>query len=256
MRRLLLLIGCSLLVAGCGTQPATQGTKIPDPIEGNAAMSARIHTELGAGYYMRGQLGVALKELQIAVKAEPRYGPAYNVLGLVYSELGEKAAAEENFKRALEINPEDSDAQNNYGLFLCREKRQEEAIPHFLLALKNPLYKTPDLSYVNAAICSREMGDMKKAEEYFSRALGLQPNNAQALAGLARIADEQGQVDQAHVYLTRFMQVGQPDAETLLLGIKIERQRGDRQAEASYRSQLRNRFPKSKEAQAAESGQF
>lgn len=256
MGTVLKLLGAVLMLAGCATAPTDQGPKLPDQAEGNAGLSARIHTELGAGYYMRGQLGVALQELNIALKSDPRYGPAYNVRGLVYAELGEKGLAEESFKRALEINSQDSDAHNNYGLFLCRNQREEEAIQQFLLALKNPLYQTPDLSYVNAGICARQKGDNKRAEEYFTRALRIQPNNPQALVGMARLAHDQGKMEEAHAHLTRFMQVGQADADALLLGVKIERQRGDREAEASYRSQLRNRFPKSKEAEAAESGQF
>ncbi len=256
MRTIIKVLALGALLSGCASTPSPEGPSVPEPAQSNAALSAKIHTELGAGYYTRGQLGVALQELNIALKAEPRYGPAYNVRGLVYAELNEKALAEESFKRALEINPQDSEAHNNYGLFLCRNKREEEAIQHFLQALKNPLYQTPDLSYVNAGICARQKGDNKRAEEFFSRALRIQPNNTQALVGMARLSQEQGRADDAHNYLTRFMQLGQPDADTLLLGVRIERQRGDRDAEASYRSQLRNRFPQSKEAKLVESGQF
>ena len=256
MRALLASLCALLLLAGCATSPTGQSSTVPEAPAGNVSLSARIHTELGALYYSRGQLGVALEELNVALKADPRFGPAYNVLGLVYAELGDNAVAEQNFKRALDINPQDSDAHNNYGRFLCTNKREEEAIRHFLLALRNPLYQTPDLSYVNAGVCARQKGDNKRAEEFFRRALLTQPNNAQALVNLARLAQEQGRYDEAHDHLTRFMQLSQPDAETLLLGVRIERQRGDREAEASYRAQLRNRFPESKEAQAVESGKF
>lgn len=256
MRPLIKILALSALLAGCASAPTSEGPAVPEREQSNASLSAQIHTELGAGYFSRGQLGVALQEVNIALKSDPRYGPAYNVRGLVYAELGEKGLAEESFKRALEINPQDSKAHNNYGLFLCRNQREEEAIQHFLLALKNPLYEEPDLSYVNAGICARQKGDNKRAEEFFTRALRIRPNNPQALVGMARLAQEQGRVEDAHNYLTRFMQLGQADADTLLLGVRIERQRGDREAEASYRSQLRNRFPQSKEAMAVESGQF
>ena len=41
---------------------------------------ARIHTELGAGYYEIGKLGIALQELNEAIEADPKYAPAYNTL--------------------------------------------------------------------------------------------------------------------------------------------------------------------------------
>jgi len=41
-----------------------------------------------------------------------------------------------------------------------------------------------------------------------------------------------------------------PPAEALYLGMCIERKLGDRQAEASYASQLRNRYPGAAETKA------
>ena len=50
------------------------------------------------------------------------------------------------------------------------------------------------------------------------------------------------------------MQQPTPPAEALYLGMCIERKLGDRSAEASYVSQLRNRFPDSAEAKAIPPG--
>jgi type IV pilus assembly protein PilF len=42
----------------------------------------------------------------------------------------------------------------------------------------------------------------------------------------------------------------------LWLGVRIERRLGDRNSEASYALQLRNRFPDSREARALLAGQY
>ena len=73
-------------------------------------------------------MGVALEEVGIALRADPNYGPAHNVAGLVYGRLKEDRLAQQSFERALRINPLDSDANNNYGLFLCQRQREEEGI--------------------------------------------------------------------------------------------------------------------------------
>ncbi|PZP49995.1 MAG: type IV pilus biogenesis/stability protein PilW [Azospira oryzae] len=243
----------AVTLAGCA-QPLSRVQHVPEQVQTPSRYRAEVHTQLGAGYYSRGQLGVALQELSAALEADSSYGPAYNVLGLVYAALGEPQLAEQNFARALSINPDDSEAHNNYGLFLCQRGREQEGIRHFLQAVRNPLYRTPEVAYVNAGDCARRVGDMQRAEEYFEKALRLQPAQPQALRAMAAIAYGKGRFDEAHTYLTRFMQVAQPDAESLALGVRIERQRGDREAEASYAAQLRNRFPQSKEARALESG--
>ena len=92
--------------------------------ETDARTRARLHTELASGYFELGNMGVALEEVNIAVRADENYGPAYNVAGLVYAELKEDRLAQQNFERALRVNPLDSDANNNYGRFLCDRKRE------------------------------------------------------------------------------------------------------------------------------------
>ncbi len=50
------------------------------------------------------------------------------------------------------------------------------------------------------------------------------------------------------------MQQPAPPADALYLGMCIERKMGDRSSEASYVSQLRNRYPESAEAKAIPPG--
>ena len=243
---LLALAGCAMAPSRAVLKPAVTTTGE----EGTMLTRARVHTELAAGYFELGSMGVALEEVREALRADANYGPAYNVAGLVYAELKEERLAQENFQRALRINPLDSDANNNYGRYLCERKREAEGIKYFLAALSNPLYAKPDLSFVNAGVCSRRRGDIASAETYFLNALKVRPDQPQALYNLADIAYARGNYAQAKDYLTGVMQVVQPTAETLWLALRIERRLGDQNAEASYGMQLRRQFPNSKEANA------
>jgi type IV pilus assembly protein PilF len=52
------------------------------------------------------------------------------------------------------------------------------------------------------------------------------------------------------------MQAAAATAEALWLGVRVERRLGDRNSEASYALQLRNKFPNSREARALVAGQY
>jgi len=82
--------------------------------------STALHTQLAGAYYSRGQYKIAIEEANKALSTNPSYAPAYNVLGLVYMNLHEDKLAKENFERALEIEPKDSETHNNFGWFLCQ----------------------------------------------------------------------------------------------------------------------------------------
>ncbi|MDD5330079.1 MAG: type IV pilus biogenesis/stability protein PilW [Sulfuricella sp.] len=217
---------------------------------------AQIHTELGAAYFGRDQMGVALSELNEAVRLDSSYAPAYNILGLVYMALREDAKAEESFRRSLSLDSADSDAHNNYGWFLCQRGKSADSIAHFMVALKNPLYATPEKSYLNAGICARKNNNDADAEEFLMRSLRLQPRQPQALFHMADINFKRGNFNEAKNFINRYSQVAAPTIESLWLGLRIERKLGDRSAEASYGLQLRKMYPDAPETQALRAGKF
>jgi type IV pilus assembly protein PilF len=259
--RTLTTLSLIALVAACASSPKAPETptmpqqqpaaKAP---EMSPADRAKIHTELAAGYYERGQLDVALQELEMSIKLDPNLGRSYNVYGLVYSMLGEDAKAEQNFRRALQLAPQDSEIHQNWGWYLCTHGQARESIPEFEQAIRNPLYKTPEIALVNAGNCSTAFGDYASASVYFKRALAVSPGYPAAAYGLARITFQGGQAAEARGWMKVVMQQTSPGAEELLLGTCIERKLGDRNAEMSYASQLRNRYPDSNETKALATG--
>jgi len=251
----------AVLAAGCQSTPSTPSvpaTPIPLPPVKQPEVSpqerANLHAELGAGYYERGQMDIALQELKEAAALDPNNPRIYNYFGLVYAMLGENAQAEQNFRRALSLAPQDSDIRHNWGWFLCSTGRARESIPEFELALRNPLYRTPEVALVNAGRCSMSYGDNAAAESFFRRAQALAPNNVGANYGLALIAYRAGRQDEATSLLKRLMQQPTPNAEVLYLGMCIDRRGGDKVGEASYAAQLRSRFPDSAETKAIATG--
>lgn len=240
MNRLIVMFLSLALLAACSTtSDNSQGFK-----------SAKVHTELAGLYYQRGQLGIALDELKNAMNGDSDYAPAYNVRGLVNMALREDKNAEEDFKHSLDLDDTNSDTHNNYGWFLCQHDRAKEAIPQFMAALKNPLYTTPGLAYLNAGLCSRKAGNIKDAEDFLQKALQVQPGSTQALFALADLSFSNADYFSAKKYFADLSQKSDNlTAEQLWLGVRINRKIGDRNSEASYATQLRNRFPDARETQ-------
>jgi type IV pilus assembly protein PilF len=249
----------TLLLCACAApQPevpvADTGTIVGEV--GDPRNRARVHTELAAAYYSRGNLGVALEELRIAAAADPSFATAHSMFGLVYMELREQQLAEQSFQRALQLSPNDGDINHNFGWFLCQTKREPDSIKYFLQAIRNPLYATPWRSYTAAGVCSLRDNKVKDAEEFFQRALKAEPDEPSALLNLGQIRYRQGKMDEARRLVSRYNKLADPTAESLWLALRIERRAGERIAEQSYANQLRRRYPGSPEYQALQRGSF
>lgn len=243
-------------LAGCAGQPGG-GVGAADSEAGSENRErARAFTELAGAYFTRAQYKIALDELRKAITADSHFGPAYNVYGLIYMELAEDKLAEENFRRAIELDRNASDARSNFGWFLCTRGRYDEGLEQFGLALRNPLYAQPELAMANAGQCAEKKGDLALAEANLMKALKLQPDNPNALLKLAGLHFRQGRLAEAQRGLARHAEIAPPNAESLWLGVRLERRLGDRAQAAAYGLQLRKRFPDSNEARLLQAGQY
>ncbi|MGQ0443105.1 MAG: type IV pilus biogenesis/stability protein PilW [Methylophilaceae bacterium] len=248
--KLIYLLALMSFLSACVTDaPVGVGSNANDAVRDRA----RAHTDLGAAYLQQNKLEIALDEFLQATQISPTYALAFNGLGLVRSALGQDAEAEASFKKAIELQPGSSESRNNYGTFLCSRKRYDESIIQFLEAVKNPLYTTPNLAYANAGICADRNKDVKNAETYLNKALQIEPLTHSAAYQLAEIQFRRGDVSTAKKTLQNAI-VASPSAETLWLGVKIERALGDKNNEASYALQLRRQYPNSEQTQLLLSG--
>jgi type IV pilus assembly protein PilF len=256
-----LLLAAAALLAGCAGQPPglTEPSMDTGTISGEVGdprNRAKLHTELASLYYSRGSMGVALEELRIAVAADSGYAPAHGMFGVVYQELRENQLAEQSFDRALRLAPGDPDINHNYAWFLCQTKRERASIGYFMQAIRNPLYPMPWRSYSAAGQCSMRSSNLKEAEDFFQRALKLEPDEPTSLLNMGQIRYRQGDVNDARKLVSRYNKLVEPTAESLWLALRIERKGGARVAETGYANQLRRRFPDSAEYQALQRGAF
>ena len=232
------------------------GEPITESDEPDARKRARIRIELATGYFDQGQTSVALDQIKQAIAADPNFGAAYSLRGLVYMRLNDNALAEESFRRALQINPRDPDALHNYGFFVCQQGRHSEAVQLLSRALTSPLYGGQAKTLMMLGTCQLRMGQVPEAESSFSRAYELDPANPYVAYNLAALEFRRGELTKAQFVIRRLNNSEQANAESLWLGIKIERRMNNAQVVEQLAQQLERRFPRSKEWAAYQRGAF
>ena len=240
-------LSVSLLCAlelGCASVPDSDVTVPPG---GSINELAIVNTQLGLGYLRAGQMNLAWDRLNTALQADPDYAMAHNGMALVYDRLNEPTKAEKHFKRAVELDPSDSAAQTNYGVFLCDHKRIDEGEKYFMMAVENPLYDKPAIAYTNAGMCKLRADDPSAAETYFRAALRADPRFGVALLNMAQLSFDNGQYLPARAYMQRYEEVSRHNSRSLWLGIRIEKELGDKDAVSSFAMLLKASYPDSPE---------
>jgi type IV pilus assembly protein PilF len=156
----LLLMTLLVALAGCVTTgPGAPGSSGQAELKTASDFTdnqrrAQIRLELAINYYREGQLPVALDELKNALQSDPNLADAYGVRALIYMNMNETSLADENFKTAIRLAPNNPELTSNYGWFLCQNGRAAESIAYFEETLKSRTYQQPSKALNNAGLCS------------------------------------------------------------------------------------------------------
>lgn len=250
-----------VLAACTGTNFANNNSEVErsasdKPSLTGAREKAKVHVELGTAY-LEGNLGAALDEARIAVAYDRGYAPAHLLLGQVYALLEQYPQAQSAFEDAVSLAPGDPEVNNAYGWFLCNRNRQKEGVTRLEQAARNPYYRTPGRAWTNLGLCYLQIKDDAAAENAFLRADQLDPDNMQAKYHIAAISYRTGNLYRAREFATALNRRPEfQSAETLWLGVRIERKLGNRDAEQRYAILLTRNFPASNENQAYQQGKF
>ncbi|MGQ0620804.1 MAG: type IV pilus biogenesis/stability protein PilW [Panacagrimonas sp.] len=246
-RSLVLMLAAGLLMtAACVTVP--EEGSLPPRAEPDLLEAARLNTDIGIDYMRKGQLDAALEKLNRALSQNPGYALAQSSIAFVYARRGDAGLAETHYKQALQLESDNASTRNNFGVFLCGQKRYKDADKQFLQAAKNPKYIEPQKAWINAGVCARREPDLDRADAYFREALALRAEDPEALAQLASLAFERKDHLRTRAFLQRYEKVGPATAETLWLGAQAESALGDHAAADRYAARLKMEFPESEES--------
>lgn len=262
-----LFLACLLVtglsgISGCAsksidTGPSGGGVEVvTDSDEPEARKRARIRLELAVGYFEQGQTTIALDELKQSIASDSNYAEAYSLRGLIYMRLNDFRFAEESFKRALTISPRDSNLMHNLGWLLCQQARYPEAQQLFSQALSNSQYGERAKTFRAQGLCHMKAGQRGDAEVSLLKSYEFDAGNPVTAYNLATLLFQRGDFIRAQFYARRLNNSELANAESLWLGIKVERRMENRDAMLQLAAQLEKRFPQSREAGAYQRGTF
>ena len=124
----------------------------------------------------------ALGPLEKAVSLDPDSAEAQNDLGMALAELGRHSEAIQRFEKAIALKSDFATAHNNLGNALKAERRVGDAIRHFKQAIAlRPDYPLAEFNLAGA-LAKQERHD--KAIEHYRKALSGRPEWIAALCGL------------------------------------------------------------------------
>lgn len=252
-------------LAGCNTMqnaPSASVTEdssdlLTESDEPDARKRARLRLQLAVAYFDKGQTTDALDQIKLSIVADPTLSDAYNLRGLVYMRLNKMELAEDSFRRALAYTSNTAPIRHNLGWLLCQQQsRLADAIRLFSEALASPTYTDKSKTWMAQGLCQQRYGNAVEAEISFIKSYELDPNNPISAYNLALLLFQRDDYTKSQFYIRRLNNSGYANAESLWLGIKVERQLKNTEAVMQLGTQLKKRFPDSREYTAFEKRLF
>ncbi|MDN3653386.1 type IV pilus biogenesis/stability protein PilW [Thalassotalea ponticola] len=232
-------------LSGCVTQNYADNAPVVDQDFSDEQL-AKTRISLALGYLDKGNTTQAKYNLEKARQFAPDLVDVHTAFAHYYESVGEYEQAETSYIDALEINDEDADTLNNFGVFLCRQDRIEEAEKYFNKAIKVPSYIRISETYENIALCYLKRPDFEKTEAALSRSIRHSPNRASSLMQMAQLQYAKGSYDQAANFLSRFeLATRRFTAQAIALSYKVQKKLGNDEVADNYAAMLLNMFPES-----------
>jgi tetratricopeptide (TPR) repeat protein len=167
---------------------------------------------LTAGYLKRGRLLDALEALGLWLGKEPESVPALSLRGWVWQRLGRTSQALTDYRRAVELAPDDLGTRLALAQLLTPLK-PTEAADHFEAARR----RRPEdpVVLVGLARCRVELGRPEEARQLLDQALARDTRHPAALAERGRVALILARVAEAERWLRQAVERAPDDREAL-----------------------------------------
>jgi len=247
--RIFILVSALTGLCACVTQNYQDGKTPVIENDANNNEIAMTRIQLGLGYLKMGNTSQAKLNLEKAKRFAPKLVQVHTAFAHYYETVGEAELAINAYEQALSISPEDADTLNNYGVFLCRQDRIDDAEKQFLKAIAVPSYILVAKSYENLALCQLKGQHFDKAEEYLEKAILHSPSSASILLQMVRLQYAKGEYKLAQEYLAKYEKATRRFTPTALaLAFKVYEKQKNRRIAKNYAAMLVKMFPNSYEA--------
>jgi len=123
--------------------------------------------------------------IKVTDKKYPTFAAAHNNLGNALSAERKNEEAISHYKMAIKIKPDYAEAHNNLGIALVAEGKNEEAISHYKMAIKlKPDYAA---AHNNLGVVLFNEKMTEEAIDYFKEAIKIRPDYAAAQKNLETV---------------------------------------------------------------------
>jgi Tfp pilus assembly protein PilF len=156
---------------------------------------------LAKGYEATYRWPEALKTLEFLLSQDKTHVPAMILHGSMLLRLHHADAAEQDFRRAVELMPNNSAARKALGELLQKRGYTDEALRNFQTAYKAT--PTDPAVLLGLARVYLDAAELSEAEHTLDKLLTTQPQHAEALVEKGRLLLRQGRAAEAEAALSR-----------------------------------------------------
>lgn len=132
---------------------------------------AQLHLKIAVGYLESEKYPQALNELLLAKKFDANNPAIYNNLGIVYYHRQKYDLSLQSYQKALILEPQFTEARNNYAMTLIELGKHKEAEAELKKAAEDLTYASPYKIYTNLGKLYFNKKDYTAAKKYLELAL-------------------------------------------------------------------------------------
>ena len=238
----LLALLIAALLSACVATPTTSKSGA----DKEEQLSNRL--QLAINYIRTNNHERAREHLQRAEEIDSRSPEVQDLYALLYQREREFEIAEQHYKKALSYDASFTRGRNNYGSFLLRLGRAEEACEQFKKGSQDLGYIRRFELFHKIGLCELLSSNRADAKDAFLKTLALNKQYSPAALELAQIAFDEKQYAQSKQFLNHYNEYRrQPTSRGLWLGVQLEHMFGNKDARDSQGLALKNLFPDSEE---------
>ena len=202
----MMLMACDSIIETTEDVRSTALSKDPKVLLENSKEKQRI-----------GAYDEAIEILNVAVKIDPKFVPAYNQMGLILFEADKKDESIEAFKNAIAIDPENLNSRLGLGKTYSMITRNDLAVEQYLKAADLKKNDTEILFKIALEYWYHQ--NLEKSKEYYNKVLEIDSSHTQAHLNLISVYESLEEWKKAIREIEISRQLGKEKKDSLVVSI-------------------------------------